>query len=263
MKRITGALIRALIVVLIIIFPALLLPDMSKTAQELALIVGVIVAGFTMFEYASKNPGFVDFRFAPPYNRFRIAIIAAQVTALSLICRATIENIPQILAFADIAAGYATFPFSPVDMALDKTFDIPLATDPELMRRLFSASFVIAVGLVAVLGGVLWFLGWPMERSEFNLWLNLPTFSPSSVARAGSRMKRDAGINIMLGVVLIYTIPFGFPYIVETLGAGILEDNHSLVWVVSLWAFLPALLITRGIAITKVNRILSKALKNP
>lgn len=263
MSRLIGALVRALVVVLIIISPAILLPNIGKTTQELALIIGVIVGGFTMFEYGSKTPGFVDFRFAPPYNRFRVAIIAVQVVALSLIFRASTQSLPEILAYAEQAVGYASFPFSPVEMAITQANIVPLSTAPDLMLLLFSASFMIAVVLTVVLGAILWIFGWPMERSDFNLWINLPTFSPSSVAEAEKRMRRDAGLNIILGIGLLYAIPYGFPYVVETLGTGILEDSHSLVWIVALWAFLPALLVMRGIAITKVSRILGKALRNP
>ncbi len=261
MKRITGAFIRALIVVLIIILPAYILPETGKTTQELALIIGVIVGAFTMFEYGGKTPGFVDFRFAPPYNRFRIAIIAAQVIALSLVCRATTQSIPEILEFANTAVGYASFPYSPVEMAVAQTALLPLTTTPELMVQLFSVSFVIATGLAIGLSAVLWIFGWPTERSEFNLWVNLPTFSPSSVSQAEKRMKRDASINIILGIGLLYAIPYGFSFVVDIFGTGLFEDYHSLVWVVALWAFLPALLVTRGISITKVSRILGNALK--
>ncbi|MCF6305866.1 MAG: hypothetical protein L3J33_10905 [Rhodobacteraceae bacterium] len=261
MKRIIGAFIRALIVVLIIALPAYLLPDVGKTTQELALIIGAIVGAFTMFEYGGKTPGFFDFRFAPPYNRFRIAIIAAQVIGLSLLCRATIQGIPEILELADRAVQYASFPFSPVEMAVAQTASLSLSTSPELILQLFSTSFVIAAGLAIGLSAVLWIFGWPTGRSDFNLWVNLPTFSPSSVSQAEKRMKRDAGINILLGIGLLYAIPYGFSFIVEVFGTDLFENYHSLVWVVSLWAFLPALLVTRGISITKVSRILGNALK--
>ncbi len=263
MKRFVGAFIRALIVVLIVITPAFILPDIGKTTQEMALIIAAIVAGFTLFEYAGKTPGFVDFRFAPPYNRFRIAIIAAQVVALSLLCRASLQEFPQILELADLAVGYDAFPYSPVEMAVAKTALVPLTTSPELMTQLFSVSFIVAAGLTIGLSVVLWVFGWPTERADFNLWVNLPTFSPSSVSQAEKRMKRDAFINIVLGIGLLYGIPYGFPYVVEILGTGLFENYHSLVWVVALWAFLPALMVTRGLSITKVSRILGKALKNP
>jgi len=263
MKRIAGAIIRAVLVVLIVITPAYLLPDIGNTTQELALIIGGIVAAFTLFEYAGKTPGFVDFRFAPPYNRFRVAIIAAQIVALSLICRATVQNIPEIMTLSDLAVEYASFSFSPVAMAVAKTSELSIATSPDLMLRLFSVSFVIAGVLSVGLSMVLWVFGWPSGRADFNLWVNLPTFSPSSVAAAEKRLKRDAMINILIGIGLLYAIPFGFEYVIDVLGAGILEDFHSLVWVVSLWAFLPALLITRGLSISKISRILSRALKNP
>jgi len=261
MKRIIGAFVRAVIVVLIIISPAYLLPEVGKTTQELALFIGAIIGAFTMFEYGGKTPGFVDFRFAPPYNRFRIAIIAAQVIGLSLVYRATVQGIPEILEFANIAVEYASFPYSPVEMAVAQTALLPLTTSPELMLQLFSVSFVIAAGLAIGLSVILWVFGWPTGRSEFNLWVNLPTFSPSSVSQAEKRMKRDAGINVLLGIGLLYAIPYGFPYIVEVFGTDLLENNHSLVWMISLWAFLPALLVTRGISITKVSRILGNALK--
>ncbi|MEO0915277.1 MAG: hypothetical protein AAFY59_20190, partial [Pseudomonadota bacterium] len=70
-SRLIGALVRAGLVLIVIASPSLLLPDVSLASQEISLILGGVIAAFTLFEYASTHPGLIDFRFAPPYNRIR------------------------------------------------------------------------------------------------------------------------------------------------------------------------------------------------
>jgi len=90
LTRLSGGLIRALLVIIIIAAPAFMLPAVSQAAQEISLIVGVIIGAFTMFEYSSSHPGLIDFRFAPPYNRIRFITFCVLVLTLIFLCRATV-----------------------------------------------------------------------------------------------------------------------------------------------------------------------------
>ena len=116
--RLIGAIIRALLVVVVAAIPSLLLPSASQGAVEFALIIGGIIAIFTFFEYGSTTPGFVDFRFAPPYNRFRAFTIASQVIIITLVCRAVELELGDavIVDWARQAAQLLDFSYSPVSM---------------------------------------------------------------------------------------------------------------------------------------------------
>ena len=64
MTRLIGAIVRAIIVVLVFAAPAFLAPGASRSAQEVSVIVGGLVAIFIFFEYVTTQPGLIDFRFA-------------------------------------------------------------------------------------------------------------------------------------------------------------------------------------------------------
>lgn len=224
------------------------------------MIIAAIIAAFALFEYASKTPGFVDFRFAPPYNRFRVGILAGLAIGLSLVVRASITGNADILALADWSMAYTITPNSPVDFALAKTAGFQTASSQVLLTRVFSAAFAISVGLTALMSLLLWVFKWPFGRAEFNLWANLPTFAPAEVSLTGRRLRRDGWLNVLFSIALFYLVPFTFPLVQNRLGPDLFGNSHSLVWVVTVWAFLPALMFIRGICLIKISRILSKAI---
>lgn len=261
MVRIIGALIRALVMVIIISAPSFLLPNVTDLTKELLMIVGAIIGAFTFFEYGGSNPGFVDFRFAPPFNRFRVAILATQVVAISLICRASVTGYSEILALADQAVALTTFPNSPVELAVKNLAVGAAANMKDLIAQVLASSFVIAVGLSVAFSALLWIFRWPAGRADFNIWRNLPTFTPAEIGKTEKKLKRDGVINILLSVGLLFGIPYTFPYIIEALGSEAMTDYQTLVWLATLWAFLPALLFVRGASIIKIGRILDQAVK--
>ncbi len=255
-----GALIRALILGVIIAAPSFILPDIPNVARELSMIIAGIIAAFALFEYASKTPGFVDFRFAPPYNRFRVGILAALAIGLSILVRASITGNTDILALADWTLPYTITPNSPVQFAVAKITDLQTASSAQLLTRVFSAAFAISVSLTILMSLLLWVFKWPFGRTTFNLWVNLPTFTPAEVSLTGRRLRRDGWFNVVLGIVLFYAVPFIFPLVQNKLGPDLFGNSHSLIWVASIWAFLPALMFIRGISLVKISRILSKAI---
>ena len=117
-SRLIGAVIRALLVVVVISTPAFLLPGVSVASQGNHADRRRHRRGFHIFEYASTHPGLVDFRFAPPYNRIRFFAFAAQVFLLVFLCRAVEGEDPfSIIGLADSAVGWMSFPLSPVGLA--------------------------------------------------------------------------------------------------------------------------------------------------
>ena len=260
MVQFFGALVRALILSIIIVAPAFILPNIPNVARELSMIIAGILSAFALFEYASKSPGFVDFRFAPPYNRFRVAILAALAIGLSLVGRAEVNNSAEILAIADWTIPITISLNSPVDFALTKLTEISTTSSTETLTRLFSTGFFISTSLTAILSILLWVFKWPFGRKEFNLWANLPTFTPAEVSLTGRRLRRDGWLNILFSGALFYAIPFLFPLLQSRLGPDLFGDLHSLVWVVTFWAFLPTLMFVRGTSLIKISRILSRAI---
>lgn len=261
--RLVGAIIRALLVVAVVAIPSLLLPSASQGAFEFSLIIGSIIGFFTLFEYGSTNPGFVDFRFAPPYNRFRAFTIAIQVIVITLICRSVELNLHDaaVLEWAQTIGAYLDFKYSPVSEAINIILSEAefSSTTAILLVYSISMSFVIGVGGTLIFSLILWVFKWPRDRLEFNLWANMPTFQPSEGASVTKRLRRDAIVNVVLAVVLIYALPYTLMYGFDWLTVDIFENNQALVWATTLWVFVPTSLLARAAAMLKIARVISRA----
>jgi len=260
--RLTGGLIRALLVVVIIAAPAFMLPSVSQAAQEISLIVGAIIGAFTMFEYASSTPGLIDFRFAPPYNRIRFITFCALVIALVFLCRATAGAEgpgAQVLELADAASALVNFPFSPVNPTLELIGEGAEESQRNLLRRALSFSFLIAFVSFLFFALMLWFFKWPVGREKFNLWANLPTFEPSSGRDVQRRMVRDGFANILIGVSTPYLLPVLASRSGGWFDPSVLQNFQPLIWGCVAWAFVPASMIIRGAALLKVGWLVKRA----
>jgi len=261
--RLLGAIFRALWVVVVAAIPSLLLPSASQGAVEFALIIGAIIGMFTFFEYGSTTPGFVDFRYAPPYNRFRAFTIAMQIVTITLVCRAVELGLSGsvLVDWAQQAAQLLDFKYSPVSMAIDTVLWDSRFSDTTAILLVYSitTSFVVGVGMTLAFSLMLWVFGWPRDREGFNLWANLPTFQPSDDGSIPKRLRRDAYFNILLGIVLIYTLPLIPTYGVDWFTVDIFENNQAMVWAATLWVFISTSLIARALAMLKIAQILKRA----
>lgn len=262
LKRLLGAIVRAMLVLVVVAAPAFLLPNVSQAAQEISLIIGGIAGAFTLFEYASTHPGLVDFRFAPPYNRIRFVTFAVQVIALVFLCRATggaDAFSPDILAYADQAVSVMNLPLSPVRVAVEMIGEGSSDAFRTLLARAAAVSFLVAFVSFVFFAVTLWVFRWPVGRDNFNLWVNLPTFEPSSGRDVERRLFRDGTANLLIGVAL----PFVIPVVASRSGGwfdpSVLENYQPLIWGAALWAFLPASLIIRGAALIKVGWLVKRS----
>lgn len=260
--RFIGALFRAVLVLAIVAAPAFLLPNVSTAAQEISLIVGAIAGAFTLFEYASSHPGLIDFRFAPPYNRMRYATFVVMVVSLIFLCRASAGNDPiglRIIDLADQASVFVDVPLSPVRIAVALIGEGGSDEFQLLLLRASSVSFVIAFAAFLFFAIMLWVFRWPVNRDNFNLWINLPTFEPSSGRDVERRLYRDGVANILIGIGL----PFMIPVIASRSGGwfdpSVLQNYQPLIWGCAIWAFLPASLIIRGSALIKLGWLVKRA----
>lgn len=254
-----GVLVRAMLVVVLIATPTALLPD---TTADSALMVGFIAlfgALFTIIEYSSKAPSLVEFRDAPPFNRVRFLTLMITSTVLTLLALNDIQPTGLTTAIANIGAhiGHATdFPHSPVRlMVLMMPADTPLP----LLRQVQTAagiSHVVSISATVAFVLVLRFRAWPGSGRTFNVWVNLPMFDPTTGGNVVRRLRRDGAANLILGFLLPFLIPA-----VVTLAGGVftpisLANPLTLIWMMTAWAFLPASLMMRGVAMTRVAQLI-------
>jgi hypothetical protein len=104
-------------------------------------------------------------------------------------------------------------------------------------------------------------LGWPARHGAFNVWVNLPLFDPTAGGDVLQRLKRDARINIALGFLLPFIIPAVVKATADLIDPISLENPQTLIWTISAWAFLPASMIMRGIAMGRIAEMIEEKRK--
>jgi hypothetical protein len=257
--RLPGALARAALVVMLIVMPLALLPDSNKDSTQIVALIAIFGALFTIVEYSAKSPSLVEFRDAPPFNRVRFSALFSTVLCLSVIFRG--ENAPsEVTAFFQNSG-------SQIGMAIDFTYSpvrlmvmmMPEGTDDAVIQRLRDAaglSYLLSLFSVIYFVILLRLYHWPRRTEAFNVWINLPTFDPTSGGDVVKRLRRDGRINIILGFLLPFLVP-AVIQLVALLGMPInLDSEQTLIWTVSAWAFLPASILMRGIALSRVAQMI-------
>ena len=255
--RIPGAFVRAVLVMVLLATPSLLLQGSGSgtdTTQAIAFM-GLFAGALTFFEYASSYPGLIEFRYAPPFNRIRYLSLFSTVFLLTLICRGLSDQTPLTIFVRAIGAiiGQAIdFPYSPVRLVVLMMPEEMSSAHLELVRMCAGMAYLISLLTLSVFVISLKIFGWPSRYGAFNVWINLPTFDPTVGGDVVARLERDARFNIALGFLL----PFLIPVVVKaasTLFQPItLESPQTLIWTMATWAFLPASLFMRGIAMSRI-----------
>lgn len=257
--KLAATLLRAFLVVVLIVMPALLLPGVSSDSAQIVALVAIFAGALVVFEYSSAYPGLVEFRDAPPFNRIRFGSLFVTILMLTLISRGI--YIPSTLtSFVEAVGaliGHAIdFPYSPVRLVV---LMLPEETGIEqitLVRSAAGISYFISLVTLAIFVLVLRARGWPARNGSFNVWINLPTFDPTAGGDVVERLERDARFNIALGFLLPFLTPAVIKAAVSTFGGLSLENPQTLIWVVAAWAFLPASLFMRGIAMGRIARMI-------
>ena len=257
--RLTGALTRAVVVMILIVAPAVILSDLRTDSQQMVALVALFAGALTFVEYNSVYPGLVEFRDAPPFNRIRFLMLLATVLGLSVIEAGRNEptTLSQLVHAIGALIGVAMdFPYSPVRLATLMLGSGASDAQIEAVRTAAGMAYLISLVSLAVFVAILSLGQWPRRGSAFNVWVNLPTFDPTAGGDVVSRLMRDARINIALGFLL----PFLSPAVVRIASTGFepltLTSPQTLIWTMTAWAFLPASLFMRGIAMGRVAEMI-------
>ena len=259
--RLTGAFLRALLIALAIATPSLLLPEVGADTAQVVVLVALAAGAFTFMEYFSQFPSILEFRFAPPVNRLRYFTMFAIVLMLTVYFSGAALDTPiasLLMKLAALMANAVDFPFSPVRLVV---LALPSGTEPEVVEMVRDAAGIAYVmsllGLVGF-GVLVRIYGWPGRYGAFNVWINLPLFDPTGGGDVLARLKRDSIVNAVLGFLL----PFLLPALVKLAGALVdmsaIGNPHTLIWVMTIWAFVPANLIIRGVALARVADIIEE-----
>nr|WP_290428541.1 hypothetical protein [Defluviimonas salinarum] len=244
--------------------PSLMLPHVSSDTTQIVALVALFAAALTFFEYASTYPGVVEFRDAPPFNRLRFLSLFATVLLLSTLVRG--QSQPTTLTtFIEVLGsrlGEAIdVPYSPVRLVvLMLPEDISLE-HLQLVRTASGISYMISLLTLIAFVASMRVIGWPARIGTFNVWINLPTFDPTRGGDVVSRLQRDARFNILLGILLPFLVPAAVKLASLAFSPVTLQSPQTLIWTMSAWAFLPASLLMRGIAMSRIAGMIAEKRK--
>lgn len=254
-----GAALRAFLVALLVIVPAILTPTTAPETAQIVLLLAIFAAGVIFAEYSSAYPGLIEFRFAAPFNRTRFLLLALMAVLLALLLRhesqpGALSDGVQKLALA--CARIFDFGLNPVGLLVRALPESLPAEHLAMVQQ--GASLALVLGITTVLGFVaaIRLNVWPMGNGPFNVWINLPTFDPTAGNDVVLRLLRQARINIVLGIVLPFLLPglvIASALLVQPLT---LQSPMGFVWGIVLWAYVPVSLMMRGVAMIRVARMI-------
>ncbi|WP_235862338.1 hypothetical protein [Roseovarius litorisediminis] len=254
-SQLTSALSRALLVALLIATPSLLLPSTEADTAQVVVVLAFLASVMTFIEYYGRYPSIIEFRFAPPFNRLKFIGLAATVILLSLICRGKTDPTGLTVLLTNLGTGLGEaidFPYSPVRLVV---LMMPADADLELVslvRTSAGISYMVSLLMMFVFLTLVRIFGWPARNGAFNVWVNLPLFDPTGGGDVLHRLKRDAGLNIVLGILLPFLIPAAVKAASTLIDPISIANPQTLIWTMTAWAFLPASMLIRGIAMGRI-----------
>lgn len=259
--RVISALTRALLVALLFALPAILMPTVSSDAIHIMMLFALFAGLLVFIEYVSAYPSIIEFRYAAPFNRLRFLAVFLTVFGLSVIARG--EAAPSAFTSFLHTLGYIVgdaidFPYSPVRLMVimlpqDATLDLMTA-----VRTASGMAYLISLATLAVFYFYVRILGWPARNGAFNVWVNLPLFDPTAGGDVLPRLQRDGRLNIALGFLMPFLIPAVVQMMSDLIDPIHLDDPLTLIWTITAWAFIPASMIMRGMAMVRVATMISE-----
>lgn len=253
--------LRAVLVAVVIVLPSLLLPSEGDEATQVVSLVAIVAAVLTFVEYFATYPSIIEFRDARPFNRVRFLALFVTVLLLSMACRDTLDPFlltGTVASLGDTLGRWTDFPYSPVRMiVLMMPPDAP-QTSIEIVRTGAGTAYLVSLAMIAIFFVQVRLRDWPTRNGTFNVWVNLPLFDPTSGGDVLIRLKRDANVNIALGFLLPFLIPAIIKVTSDAFDPISITSPQTLVWTMSAWAFLPASLIVRGLALGRVAELIEQ-----
>ena len=259
--QLANAVVRAILVFVVICTPSLLLPARSPDSATVVVLVALFAAVFTFSEYAARYPGLIEFRDAPPFNRVRVIGVFATLFLLSLVAGA--PDAPETLALIVNTTGLVLahaldFTYSPIWLLRVFLPEGATAAELTMLRAMGGLSFLVGLITIAVFAILMRLRSWPSRGSSFNVWINLPTFDPTAGGDVVARLTRDSRVNLILGFTLPFLMPVLASYGIENLDVSIAGSPQLMVWMVSLWSFLPVSLLMRGLAMGRIAHMITE-----
>jgi hypothetical protein len=251
LNRATGAAVRAFLVMVLIVLPSVILPGIGTDTKQIVALMALFAGTLVFVEY----PSLVEFRDGAPFNRIRYLMLLAIVLFLSVIVadREDPTTVSRLFrALGDVVGAALDFPYSPVRLTTYMLSDTATAEQIADVRTTAGTAYLISLVSLAVFVIVLKMAGWPSTKSAFNVWVNLPTFEPTAGGDVVDRLDRDARVNLAVGFLLPFVVPALIALFSSGLPNSVVASPQTLIWSMAAWAFLPASLLMRGVAMARI-----------
>ena len=263
MAKLTGALVRGVLVMVLIATPSLMMPNVTGDNSEIVALVALFAGLLTFAEYASSYPCLIEFRDAPPFNRLRYLSLFATVFLLSIIVRGPgsageMSPVVDIRAIGNMLGEAIDLPYSPVRLVVLMLPENMSLDHMILVRTAAGLSYAISLLTLVLFVVAMRTLGWPSRMGSFNVWINLPTLDPTTGGDVVERLQKDARFNIALGFLLPFAIPAVVKMATLSFQPITLESPQTLIWTMAGWAFLPASLFMRGVAMARIASMIAE-----
>lgn len=255
----SGATGRAALVALAVVLPALIVPSTPPEMAQVLLLLAIFAGAVVLAEYASSFPALIEFRFAAPFNRTRFVLVALTVAMLSVLQRGTEMPGPLtdlVSGMASACARVLDVPYGPIRQLTAFMPETLTLAQLALIRDGAALALTLALSVIAGFVTAIRLNVWPMGQGPFNVWINLPTFDPTAGNDVVQRLLRHARINVSLGILMPFVLP-GVLMVSAAMAQPInLGNPVTFVWGITLWAFIPAALVMRGVAMARVARMI-------
>lgn len=252
---------RGILVALLIATPSLLLPGYTSDATEIVALLAILAGILTFAEYNTNFPSFVEFRDAPPLNRMRFVALFLMVFILTVVCKHKYEPTTLTAFFAGLShviGDLTDFPYSPVRLIILMLPHGVSAETIDAVRNAAGVAYIVALSTVVLFLGAVRLMGWPTSNGAFNVWVNLPLFDPTTGGDVVHRLQRDGRMNVVFGILLPFLIPALVKMASDLIDPITMEDPQTMIWTTSAWAFLPASLMMRGIAMLRIAELIEE-----
>ena len=259
-SRLSGAAFRAALVIMMIATPSLMLVGTGADTAQIVALVCIVSAVFVFVEYSAISPSLIEFRDAAPFNRVRFFGLATTVLTLTVIAKGATDPTTLTQLFERVGGSLAEamdFPYSPVRLVV---LMLPQEASGALIQDVRTAaglSYLVSLLSLAFFVLALRLNNWPNQKGGFNVWTNLPTFDPTAGGDVVARLERDGQMNLIFGFLLPFLIPAFVKLASDMFNPIQLQDSHTLIWTMTAWAFIPASLIMRGIAMLRVAQMIA------
>lgn len=252
------AVFRASIVAFAISIPSLLLAPASADGSYIVLLGALLLGALVCLEYLNTYPCLLEFRDAPPFNRFRFAHALIIIIGTSILLRgATGVNPSPLLENISIILGHSLdFAYSPIHLVILMLPNSLPSVFVDAMRLSAGFAFFVSIVNISLFYIVVRATRWPIARGTLNVWTNLPLLDPTSGGDIVVRLTRDGRVNIAFGVLAPFLFPAFIKIIGFVFGPQFFYDPQSLSWLIILWAIIPTTFAMRGIGMLRISELI-------